>query len=331
MMLRQLASGLQRLSLQATITAAVRSPASTAVPNANIPRTTTNSTSLVLRCWLHTSPACQRTLDTHTRIRNMKTQEPSSRSGRWVLNVNPYEKHEYQVEPVPYPRTGGRGPNGRIWNHKRGGGLKKVYRMIDWTRSKPDQNEDVLEKVDHILLDACRSAHIALVASGERKRWIIATQNMKAGDIIRSSKKLSRTVVRANEGDSYPVGSLAIGTLVNCLEQFPDEGSYFARSAGVSAQIIRRQEKETVLRLPSKREVSVANSCLATVGRVSNIDHNKRVLGKAGAKRWLGIRPSSGRWHRKTGRFGRKIKPPKKTKVYDKKAAPSRPVYKMSF
>lgn len=165
-----------------------------------------------------------------------------------------------------------------------------------------------------------RSARIALVASGDKQRYLIATQNMKPGDLIRSTRHYSGATVRPEEGCSYPVGSLPDGTLVNTVERFPGDGGRMARSAGVTAAILRKTaDGMVIIRLPSRREVMVSEKCTATVGRVSNIEHNKRVIGKAGRNRWLGIRPSSGRWHRKDGRFGRKIKGPKPVVVYDKK------------
>lgn len=201
--------------------------------------------------------------------------------------------------------------------------------MIAWSRARVDQVEDVLEKVDKILYDPNRSARIALVAGGEHKRYVIATQNMKPGDVIRSSSKLTKTAVRASEGDSHPVGSLPIGSIVNCIEKFPGHGGYFARAAGVTAQLIKKTDDQCILRLPSKREIVVKATCQAVLGRVSNPDHNKRVIGKAGRNRWLGLRPNSGRWHRKDGRFGRKIKPIKAPRVYEKLPKKSSPEYKM--
>jgi len=135
-------------------------------------------------------------------------------------------------------------------------------------------------------------------------------------------------VVRAEEGDSHPLGSLPLGTMVCCVEKYPGDGGKMARSAGVSALLLRRNNDQCVLRLPSKREVQVSSQCMATVGRVSNIDHNKRVIGKAGVNRRLGIKQRSGRWHRKTGRFGRKIHPPAPVRVYGT-APPVKPVQKM--
>lgn len=122
--------------------------------------------------------------------------------------------------------------------------------------------------------------------------------------------------MRANEGDAYPLGSLPVGTLVNTVQRFYKSDGRIATAAGVTAQIVRKMADDVVVRLPSRHEISVASTCQATVGRVSNIDHNKRIIGKAGRNRWLGIRPSSGRWHRKTGRYGRKIRPLPPLKVY---------------
>ena len=106
------------------------------------------------------------------------------------------------------------------------------------------------------------------------------------------------------------------------MEKYPGAGGYFARAAGTTAMLLRSQGGMCLLRLPSKLEIEVSAQCTATVGRVSNVDHNKRIIGKAGVNRWLGIRPRSGRWHRKTGRFGRKIHPPKRVKVYSEIPAP---------
>eukprot|EP00920_Eleutheroschizon_duboscqi_P029484 GHVT01071606.1.p1 GENE.GHVT01071606.1~~GHVT01071606.1.p1 ORF type:complete len:261 (-),score=-8.58 GHVT01071606.1:58-756(-) len=193
--------------------------------------------------------------------------------------------------------------------------------MVDWTRIKPEDGRILKEKVYEVFYDQNRSAHLALVASGDKKRYIIATSNMKPGDIIESSSVLTKSAVLPQEGNAYPVGSLPVGTLINNVERLPYDGSKLARSAGVSAQLLRKTDDgNCIIRLPSKQEVSVPATCIATVGRVSNVDHDKRVMGKAGANRWLGIRPSSGRWHRKTGRFGLKIKPAKKLKTYSGKS-----------
>ena len=124
--------------------------------------------------------------------------------------------------------------------------------------------------------------------------------------------------MKASEGDAYPVGSLPIGSLVNSVERLPGEGGRVACAAGTQAQIIRKMGDKVVIKMPSKREIAVSQTCMATVGRVGNIDHNKRIIGKAGRNRWLGFKPSSGKWHRKDGRFGRKIRAIRPMVNYDK-------------
>lgn len=113
----------------------------------------------------------------------------------------------------------------------------------------------------------------------------------------------------AKEGDAYPVGSLPIGTIVHNIERLPEQGGAVARAAGTSGMYMRRLGDKCVIRMPSKREMIVSQECMVTVGRVSNPDHNKIKMTKAGENRWKGIRPSSGLWHRKTGYNGRKIHP----------------------
>ena len=137
--------------------------------------------------------------------------------------------------------------------------------------------------------------------------------------------------VRAAEGDAYPVGSLAIGTVVNSLELYPGDGALAARAAGTQAQIIRKTGEHVILRLPSKYEVAVLPTCMATVGRVSNITHNQKVIGKAGRNRWKGIRPKSGFFQKKTGRFGRKIRVQKAVQVYRKSITKKDRLTKLPF
>ncbi|KAL7987292.1 hypothetical protein Chor_006211 [Crotalus horridus] len=187
---------------------------------------------------------------------------------------------------------------GRIRVHGIGGGNKQCYRMIDFQRlhypnaAEPSPFE---EKVLLVRYDPCRTGHIALVAGEKRKRWIIATENMVAGDIIKTSGKIERMAVSANDGDAYPVGALPLGTLISNLESHPGKGAQYIRAAGLDP---------------------VLETCMATVGRVSNVEHNQRNLGKAGRNRWLGKRPDSGLWQRKGGWAGRKIRPLPAIKSY---------------
>lgn len=188
--------------------------------------------------------------------------------------------------------------------------------MIDFQRIGPEEGPPVEEKVLEIKYDPNRTANIAIVAGGNRKRYILATANMEPGDIIRTSGHIGRMTVVANEGDAYPLGALPIGSLVHNLEIFPGRGAQLVRAGGTSSQILRKVGGQVILQLPSKLQISVSEKCMATVGRVSGDQHNRMFIGKAGRNRWFGRRPSSGKWHRKGGWAGRKIKPLPPLKVY---------------
>lgn len=229
------------------------------------------------------------------------------------------KREKYTIKPIGMKKTGGRDHTGRIRTHGIGGGHKQRYRWIDFQRLRYEPSKEghpFEEKVVEVRYDPCRSADIALIAGGNRKRWIIATENMQAGDIIKTSGVIGRMAVAANEGDAYPLGALSVGTLVNNLEIQPGKGSEYIRAAGTSGVLLRKVNGTAILQLPSKQQVQVLETCIVTVGRVSNIDHNKRIIGKAGRNRWLGIRPSSGLWQRKGGWAGRKIKPLPPMKSY---------------
>eukprot|EP00916_Digyalum_oweni_P022054 GHVL01036601.1.p1 GENE.GHVL01036601.1~~GHVL01036601.1.p1 ORF type:complete len:293 (+),score=16.08 GHVL01036601.1:150-1028(+) len=239
--------------------------------------------------------------------------------------------NKYTMRPLPLIRSGGRGHDGKIWTHGVGGGHKKNYRMIDFKRMGPAEGEPLVEQVQKVRYDPCRTANIAIVAGGNSKRYILASQNMKAGDLIKTSGKVTRIAVRASEGDSHPVGSLPLGSVVHNVERYTGEGGTIARAAGTSAQLVRKIDDRCILRMPSKREINVSQECMVTLGRVSNVDHNKIPVGKAGRNRWFGIRPQSGWWHRKTGYNGRKIKPIKPTKVYLKPPSAKPAIHKFTF
>ncbi|XP_073689736.1 large ribosomal subunit protein uL2m [Garra rufa] len=219
---------------------------------------------------------------------------------------------KYTIRPIGMKKTGGRDYTGRIITHRIGGGHKQRYRMVDFQRLRYEpgkEDQPLVEKVVEVRYDPCRSADIALVAGGSRKRWIIATENMEAGDLIKTSSVIGRMAVLAKEGDSHPVGALPVGTLINNLELYPGKGAQYIRAAGTCGVLLRKVNGTAIVQLPSKHQIQVLETCMVTVGRVSNIDHNKRIIGKAGRNRWLGIRPSSGLWQRKGGWAGRKIKP----------------------
>ncbi|XP_069395405.1 large ribosomal subunit protein uL2m [Paralichthys olivaceus] len=229
------------------------------------------------------------------------------------------QREKYTIRPIGMKKTGGRDHTGRIRTHGIGGGHKQKYRWIDFQRLRFEPGKEAQsfeEKVVEVRYDPCRSADIALVAGGNRKRWIVATENMQVGDVIKTSGAIGRMAVLAKEGDAHPLGALPVGTLVNNLEIQPGKGSEYIRAAGTSGVLLRKVNGTAIVQLPSKQQVQVLETCIVTVGRVSNIDHNKEIIGKAGRNRWFGVRPSSGLWQRKGGWAGRKIKPLPSMKSY---------------
>lgn len=194
-----------------------------------------------------------------------------------------------------------------------GGGIKHKYHWIQWIRDGPtDLDEPPREdKVLAVFKDGCRTSFVALVGSGSNLQYILATENMKVGDIIRTHKGIPENHVRAFEGDAYPLGALPKGTIVNCVEKYPHQGGCLIHAAGTYGTILRKDgEDRVVVKMPSKKEFSIHQTCMATVGRLSNIEHGSTPIGSAQKNRELGNRPRSGLWQRKTGRFGRKINPP---------------------
>uniref|UniRef100_A0A5F8GIZ8 Mitochondrial ribosomal protein L2 n=1 Tax=Monodelphis domestica TaxID=13616 RepID=A0A5F8GIZ8_MONDO len=155
-----------------------------------------------------------------------------------VLNANFVSwksRTKYTITPVKMRKSGGRDHTGRIKVHGIGGGHKQRYRMIDFLRFRPEHEAKpgpFEEKVIDVRYDPCRSADIALVAGGNRKRWIIATENMQVGDILHNSDHIGRMTVAAQEGDAHPLGALPIGTLINNLESEPGRGAQYIRAAG---------------------------------------------------------------------------------------------------
>ncbi len=183
----------------------------------------------------------------------------------------------------PIRRTGGRNNQGRRTARYIGGGHKRMYRVIDFKRNKVDVSATVLS----IEYDPNRSARIALVQyeDGE-KRYIISPQGLKVGAVISSGSSVAPEV-----GNTLPLSSMPIGTIIHNIEITPGKGGQMARSAGTYAQLVAREGKYAVLKMPSGEMRMVLLSCLATVGTVSNGDHMNVTYGKAGRKRWLGIRP----------------------------------------
>ncbi|XP_065081603.1 large ribosomal subunit protein uL2m [Ochlerotatus camptorhynchus] len=234
--------------------------------------------------------------------------KPKPGTGKAYRRIVHYPE-QYTVEPLKVTNLAGRDPEtGRLVAKGIGGGIKHKYHWIKWVRDGPLEGPPQVEKVIDVIHDGCRTAKVALVAVGDELKYIIATENMKAGDLIKTSRFIPRIPVRANEGDAYPLGALQVGTQINCVEKYPGQACHLIHSAGTYGTILRKFGELVVVQLPSKQEFAFKQTCMATVGRVSNIYHNKTPIGSAQKNRELGNRPRSGLWHRKDGRHGRKIR-----------------------
>ncbi len=181
-------------------------------------------------------------------------------------------------------KTGGRNGNGRITTRHKGGGHKQRYRIIDFKRDK----DGVVGAVERIEYDPNRTANIALVKYEDGEyRYIIAPAGIKAGDKVQSGEDAP-----ISKGNCMTLRSMPIGSLVHCVELKIGKGAQLARSAGTSAQLLARDGDYATLRLRSGEMRKVHADCRATLGEVSNSEHNLRKLGKAGASRWRGVRPT---------------------------------------
>ena len=184
----------------------------------------------------------------------------------------------------PLKKTGGRNNNGHITCRHRGGGHKRFYRIIDFKRNK----KDIPARVSSIEYDPNRSTHIALLvyADGE-KRYILAPQGLKVGSTISSHEGAP-----FNTGCSMMLKNMPLGSSVHNIEMYPGRGGQLVRSAGNSAQLMAVTNGKATLKMPSGEVRMVHENCVATLGVLSNSEHNLRVEGKAGRTRWKGIRPT---------------------------------------
>ncbi|RZB41018.1 39S ribosomal protein L2, mitochondrial [Asbolus verrucosus] len=266
------------------------------------------------------------------RQRHVPVPKPVIGNGKSYRRIVHFTE-KYTVKPLEVTNLGGRDPEtGRLAVKGIGGGIKHKYHWIDWKRVGPTEGPPQVERVIKIIKDGCRTAHVALVACGDRLKYIIATENMKAGDLIKTSCHIPRIPVRPNEGDAYPLGALPIGTQINCVEMYPGLGGFLVHSAGTFATILRKApNNRVIIMMPSKKEFSLLESCMCTVGRVSNVEYASTPIGSAQKNRELGNRPRSGWWQRKTGRFGRKIRKPPPVKVISPKDAKNTEVVTLSF
>lgn len=184
---------------------------------------------------------------------------------------------------APLKNSGGRNNTGKMTVRYIGGGHKRQYRIVDFLRDK----DGITATVKTIEYDPNRSARIALVVYADsEKRYIVAPVGLKVGQIIASGEGVAPEV-----GNSLYMSEIPLGTVIHCIELNPGRGAVMARSAGTYAQLLAREGKYAIIKLPSGETRMVLTTCRATVGAVSNPDHSLEQSGKAGRKRWLGRRP----------------------------------------
>ena len=216
----------------------------------------------------------------------LKTKPTSAGRRHLVKIVNPdlHKGKPYAPLLEKKSKSGGRNNAGRITTRHIGGGHKQHYRIIDFKRNK----DGIVGIVERLEYDPNRSANIALLKylDGER-RYIIAPKGVKAGDEVRSGEDAPIKV-----GSTMPMRNIPVGSVIHCVELKPGKGAQLARSAGTSAQLVAREGRYVTLRLRSGEMRKVLSECRATLGEVSNSEHNLRQLGKAGASRWRGVRPT---------------------------------------
>ncbi len=218
----------------------------------------------------------------------IRTYKPTS-AGRRAGSVSDFaeitdrKKEPEKLLSFRIKKKGGRNFQGRITARHRGGGHKKIYRLIDFDRNK----DGIPAKVAFIEYDPNRSARIALLhyADGE-KRYILAPEGLKAGDKVQSGLE-----VEPNVGNAMPLEKIPPGTQVHCIEMQPGSGGQLCRTAGVYATVNAREGKWAQITLPSGEVRRLPSACRATVGVIGNSDHINVSIGKAGRKRWMGRRP----------------------------------------
>ena len=214
--------------------------------------------------------------------------KPTSPGRRFSVQIRTPELHKGEPHAAllePKSRSGGRNNKGRITTRHHGGGHKQHYRVIDFKRNDKD---GIPARVERLEYDPNRSAHIALLlfADGER-RYIIAPKGVQAGEEI-----LSGNDAPIKAGNCLTLRSIPVGTTVHCVEMKPGKGAQMMRSAGASAQLVARDGEYATLRLRSGEMRKIHSDCRAVIGEVGNSEHSLRKLGKAGASRWRGVRPT---------------------------------------
>ncbi len=214
----------------------------------------------------------------------VKPTSPGRRGVVKVVNSNLHKGRPHDGLLEKKTKTAGRNTHGHITTRHMGGGHKQHYRVVDFRRNK----DGIPGKVENLQYDPNRSANIALVlyADGER-RYIIATKGMVVGQTV-----ISGSDAPIKPGNALPIRNIPVGTTIHCVEMMPGKGAQIARSAGTSVQLLAREGTYAQVRLRSGEIRRIHVECRATIGEVGNEEHSLRKIGKAGAMRWRGVRPT---------------------------------------
>ncbi len=214
----------------------------------------------------------------------VKPTSPGRRSVLKVVNPDLHKGKPFAGLVESQSKNAGRNNNGRVTTRHQGGGHKQHYRVIDFKRTK----DAIPAKVERLEYDPNRTANIALLlyADGER-RYVIAPKGMVVGQQV-----ISGSEAPIKSGNTLPIRNIPVGTTIHCIEMIPGKGAQLARSAGTSAQLLAREGVYAQVRLRSGEIRRVHVECRATIGEVGNEEHSLRSIGKAGANRWRGIRPT---------------------------------------
>jgi large subunit ribosomal protein L2 len=214
----------------------------------------------------------------------MKPTSPGTRGQVRLVNPGLYKGRPVDALTSSKSKTAGRNNNGHITMRHHGGGHKQQYRMIDFRRDK----DGIPAKVERLEYDPNRTAHIALLcyADGER-RYIIAPRGIEVGATL-----ISGAEAPIKPGNALPIRNIPVGTTIHCIEMLPGKGAQMARTAGSAVQLLAREGTYAQLRLRSGEIRKAHIECRATIGEVGNGEHSLRQIGKAGANRWRGIRPT---------------------------------------
>ena len=213
--------------------------------------------------------------------------KPTSPGRRFVVGVKTSSLHRGKPEKSllrKKTQSGGRNNHGRITVRHRGGGHKQRYRLIDWRRNK----DGIAAEVVRLEYDPNRTANIALLKYADGQlAYILAPKDVNAGDTL-----ISGSDAPIRQGNCLPLRNIPVGSLLHCIEMQPGKGAQIARSAGAAVQLVAREGAYATLRLRSGEMRKVHNDCRAVIGEVGNSEHALRKLGKAGAARWRGRRPT---------------------------------------